>query len=136
LPKAGGNASTGSGGSSYTPPSIKARSTSWTGLADGEPNPSRAEREAAARKRDELKARRPPGMPPVPPPLRDSLHGWSRRHRWSGVKQGGVKQKAKRTGDRHLDKGDRHGPGYMRDYMCDYMRRGRARTRGTDDEAV
>jgi hypothetical protein len=38
---------------------------------------------------------------------------------------GGVNTKSKRTGDRHLNKGDRHRPGYMRDYM----RRRRAKLR-------
>jgi hypothetical protein len=32
-------------------------------------------------------------------------------------RRGGVNTKPKRTGDRHLNKGDRHAPGYMRDYM-------------------
>ena len=27
------------------------------------------------------------------------------------------RKKPRRTGDRHLDKSDRHAPGYMRDYM-------------------
>jgi hypothetical protein len=39
--------------------------------------------------------------------------------------RGGVNTKPKRTGDRHLVKGDRHVPGYMREYM----RRRRARLR-------
>jgi hypothetical protein len=30
---------------------------------------------------------------------------------------GGVNAKPKRSGDRHRNKGDRHKPGYMRDYM-------------------
>jgi hypothetical protein len=37
---------------------------------------------------------------------------------------GGVNMKSKRTGDRHLNKGDRHAPGYM----AAYMRRRRAKT--------
>jgi hypothetical protein len=45
-----------------------------------------------------------------------------------GVNKGGVN---KRSGDRHLNKGDRHAPGYMRDYMR--RRRAKAEETSKDD---
>jgi hypothetical protein len=125
-------------------------------MADPARNPMEHERATAARKLDEFKGRRPPGMPPQPPPLPSRVELWERKlkrdrkgrpapqtsprrsppasgggvnkkaataHAASG--SGGVNKKSKRTGDRHLNKGDRHRPGYMRDYM----RRRRAKLR-------
>jgi hypothetical protein len=110
-------------------------------LADPAGTPNEHERAAAARKLDEFKARRAPGMPPEPPPLpsladllrrRKPPKGrtapqTSPRHSLSSsdggvntraeTSSGGVNTKPKRTGDRHRNKGDRHKPGYMRDYM-------------------
>jgi hypothetical protein len=114
-------------------------------LADSARNPNEHERAVAGHKLAAFKARRPPGVPPLPPPLPKTLvrrkpfkgaapqaapsrslpapgGGVNRR----GIKTGGgVNTKPKRTGDRHLNKGDRHRPGYMRDYM----RRRRAKLR-------
>jgi hypothetical protein len=121
-------------------------------MADPARNPNEHERTAAGRKLDEFKARRPPGMPPEPPPLPSRAELWERKLKrdrkgqpapqapprrslptsGGGVNtkaaepaRGGVNAKLKRTGDRHLNKGDRHRPGYMRDYM----RRRRAKLR-------
>jgi hypothetical protein len=122
-------------------------------LADPARNPSEHERAVADRKLREFKGRRPPGLGPEPPPLPDKLDYWVRHkplkrrpapqtppRRSLPTPDGGVNKKAatgraggsggvnktpKRTGDRHLNKGDRHAPGYMRDYM----RRRRAKLR-------
>jgi hypothetical protein len=114
-------------------------------MADPARNPNEYERAVAGRKFDEFKASRPPGMPPEPPPFPKELvrrikprkgqpqtpprrslpasGGGVNRKAETG--RGGVNTKPKRTGDRHLNKGDRHRPGYMRDYM----RRRRAKLR-------
>ena len=111
-------------------------------LADPARNPNAHERTAANRKLDEFNARRAPGMPPEPPPLPETWPDRIRRrkppkgrtapqtpprHSLSAsdggvntkakTSSGGVNTTPKRTGDRHRNKGDRHKPGYMRDYM-------------------
>jgi hypothetical protein len=115
-------------------------------LADPARNPNVHERAVASRKLAEFKASRAPGMPPPPPPLPEFLtpryQRYQRKWKWQaaapasvdgvntkaetahgGVNKkaetahGGVNKKPKRTGDRHRNKGDRHKPGYMRDYM-------------------
>jgi hypothetical protein len=122
-------------------------------LADPARNPNEHERAVAGRKLDEFKAGRAPGMPPPPPPLprtREELLARRKPRKRQPAPQtpprrslpasgggvnttkaatgrGGVNTKPKRTGDRHLNKGDRHRPGYMRDYM----RRRRAKLRRT-----
>jgi hypothetical protein len=119
-------------------------------LADPARNPNEHERAVADRKLGEFKGRRPPGLPPEAPPLpkvlvrrkplkrrpapRDlptpdgGVNKKAETGRGTGG-SGGVNKKPKRTGDRHLDKSDRHAPGYMRDYM----RRRRAKLRQSAD---
>lgn len=130
-------------------------------MADPARNPMAHERAIAADMVVKFQAGRAPGLPPEPPPLPDMSgppprkgkpQAQPRRRLPSpddGVKHGGVKQdaaatgrggvkqkpKPKRTGDRHLNKGDRHKPGYMREYMREYMRRRRAKLR-THDKAA
>jgi hypothetical protein len=116
-------------------------------MADPARNPMEHERAVAGRKLDEFKAGRAPGMRPEPPPFPKDLvrrkplkrqpatpprrslpasGGGVNKKAATGVGgSGGVNKKPKRTGDRHLYKGDRHKPGYMRDYM----RRRRAKLR-------
>jgi hypothetical protein len=122
-------------------------------LADSARNPNEHERAVAARKIREFKDGRAPGLRPQPPPLPSRIELWERKLKRDrkgrptpprrslptpdgGVNKkaasgrgaggsGGVNVKPKRTGDRHLNKGDRHRPGYMRDYM----RRRRAKLR-------
>jgi len=104
------------------------------GLADLAGNPNAHERAVAAAKLKAFKGRVPPGLLREPPPLPSRIEDWkrkpskrqparpSRRGLLGGVNEkpkqaGGVNAKPSRTGDRHLNKGDRHAPGYMRDYM-------------------
>ena len=107
-------------------------------MADPTRNPNEHERAVAGRKLDEFKRGRAPGMPPEPPPLPSRAELWERKLKRDrkgrpapqapprrslptpdgGVNKnskrtlgGGVNAKPKRTGDRHLNKGDRHRPG-------------------------
>jgi hypothetical protein len=109
-------------------------------LADPVRNPNEHERRTAGRKLAEFQGRTPPGSRPQAPPLPDDISQWKRKpSKRGGVNTAesnnvalilnveetspassddcGVNTKPSRTADRHLARGDRHSPGYMRDYM-------------------
>jgi hypothetical protein len=108
-------------------------------MADPARNSMAHERAVAAAMLKKFKGRGPPGLPPQGRPLPSMpprsgtppKHGGVNTKPKTDIKPkqvGGVNTKPKRTGDRHLNKGDRHAPGYMRDYMR--RRRAAAKTRG------